>query len=106
MIPTTYVTILEEKEGTDEFGDPVDEYSAIARKVPAHIYETSSIAFDPNSGQTHTVKTHKIMFPAGTTIAKGYRVREDDTYYLVEDVTEYTNFVNAGHIEAVTELVK
>lgn len=97
FVPTCKVTVLEPVDATDDYGDPIDEYSAVRSGVPAHISEKSRRTLDPQSGQLLTVRFYKGLLPAKTPVVVGSRLRDltNDRYYKVEHVVEHKSFVGA-----------
>lgn len=100
FVPTTKVTVLKESKGTDEYGDPTDEYRATKRGVPAHIYQTESVAADPALGRPTVVKRYKALLK-DALVEKGFRLKDEETglYYIVHDITLFVNFIGTRHVE-------
>jgi hypothetical protein len=88
MLPTTKVTLLAEQQGENAFGDPTDEYHAIAKNVPAHIYERDS---NRQGVELATRLELKGIIWAG--VEEGTRLidQEDGRYYSVVKVVRRKN---------------
>lgn len=108
FIPTTQVMLLERSEGTDEYGDPVDEYRRGKKAVPAHIAENKAEVPDPSTGTLTIVTNHTALLPGHLQVTRGQRLVDlkTDITYVVERIRRRNTFVGQSPVRAELQLVE
>lgn len=108
FIPSTQVKLLERKTGTDEFGDPVDEYARGKKSVPAHIAENKARVPDPSTGTLTIVSNHTALLPGHVKVERGTRIVDlkTETTYVVERVRRRNSFVGFSPLRLELQLVE
>lgn len=109
FIPTTQVKLLERKEGTDSFGDPVDEYARGKKSIPAHIAENKAKVPDPSTGTLIIVTNYTALLPGSLLkVERGTRIVDlkTETTYVIERVRRRSTFIGFSPIRAELQLVE
>ncbi len=98
-VPTTTVTILTGTT-TNGYGDTTDANVVVAEKVPASLVEQQQQTTRPVSRRPQTVQMARCRLPAGTPVAVGNRVFDENTQvtWQVDDITQIRNVVSATDI--------
>ena len=90
--PNTTVTLYNNDVTTDSYGDEVLSTTEQATAVDAFIWEVDHTTYNAQDGKLTTVRMKKAFLPAGTTIEKGWRVKDAaDRYYVVQYVYRDSN---------------
>lgn len=91
VTPTTTVTILGTPggDGTDEYGDPVEDQAEALTGIPAAIHAGREVVATESDPEARVVRYFTARLPHGTPVTGAQRLRDERTgdVYLVDNVT-------------------